>query len=173
MRVLFAGGGTAGHINPALSVADYMKEKDADFEALFIGTEHGLEKKLVPAAGYKIKYIDIRGFDRKHILRNFAVLYKYLALNRHRTQVFLGTGFSINMLRYEYSFRYTPQNVGPAVQAFDLPVFPFRLEIDYTISNSVRFGLLGGIHFEPDDGFNGKYAGVRLGYLIRQNVREN
>lgn len=76
MRVLFAGGGTAGHINPALSVADYMKEKDADFEALFIGTEHGLEKKLVPAAGYKIKYIDIRGFDRKHILRNFAVLYK-------------------------------------------------------------------------------------------------
>ena len=104
---------------------------------------------------------------------NFAVLYKYLALNRHRTQVFLGTGFSINMLRYEYSFRYTPQNVGPAVQAFDLPVFPFRIEIDYSLSKSVRFGLLGGLHFEPDDGFNGKYVGVRLGYLIRQNVREN
>lgn len=76
MRVLFAGGGTAGHINPALSVADYMKENNSDFEALFIGTERGLEKRLVPAGGYKIRYIDIRGFDRKHLLKNFAVLYK-------------------------------------------------------------------------------------------------
>ena len=58
MRVLFAGGGTAGHINPAISIADYIKSKEDDFEALFIGTERGLEKKLVPAAGYKIKYID-------------------------------------------------------------------------------------------------------------------
>ena len=74
MRILFAGGGTAGHINPALSVADYMKENNSDFEALFIGTERGLEKRLVPAGGYKIRYIDIRGFDRKHLLKNFAVL---------------------------------------------------------------------------------------------------
>ena len=65
MKILFAGGGTAGHINPAISIADYMKEKEEDFEALFIGTNRGLEKKLVPAAGYKIKYIDICGFDRK------------------------------------------------------------------------------------------------------------
>ncbi|MBO5059734.1 MAG: undecaprenyldiphospho-muramoylpentapeptide beta-N-acetylglucosaminyltransferase [Clostridia bacterium] len=76
MKVLFAGGGTAGHINPALSIADYMKEKEEDFEALFIGTERGLEKKLVPAAGYKIRYIDIRGFDRKNLLKNISVLYK-------------------------------------------------------------------------------------------------
>lgn len=76
MKVLFAGGGTAGHINPALSVADYMKEHEEDFEALFIGTERGLEKKLVPADGYRIKYIDIRGFDRKHLLKNISVLYK-------------------------------------------------------------------------------------------------
>lgn len=76
MRVLFAGGGTAGHINPALSVADYMKEKEGDLEALFIGTERGLEKRLVPAAGYKIKYIDIRGFNRKNLLKNVSVLYK-------------------------------------------------------------------------------------------------
>ena len=76
MRILFAGGGTAGHINPAISVADYMKEKDANFEALFIGTKRGLETKLVPSAGYKIKYIDICGFDRKHLLKNVSVLYK-------------------------------------------------------------------------------------------------
>lgn len=78
MRVLFAGGGTAGHINPAISVADYIKSREDDFEALFIGTERGLEKKLVPAAGYKIKYIDIRGFDRKNMLKNISVVAKLL-----------------------------------------------------------------------------------------------
>lgn len=76
MRVLFAGGGTAGHINPAISIADYIKSKEEDFEALFVGTERGLEKKLVPASGYKIKYIDIRGFDRKNMLKNVSVLLK-------------------------------------------------------------------------------------------------
>ncbi len=78
MRVLFAGGGTGGHINPAISVANYMKSKDESFEALFVGTERGLEKKLVPAAGYDIKYIDIRGFDRKNLLKNFAVIKKLM-----------------------------------------------------------------------------------------------
>lgn len=78
MRVLFAGGGTAGHINPAISIADYIKGKEEDFEALFIGTERGLEKKLVPAAGYKIKYIDIRGFDRKNLLKNVSVVMKLI-----------------------------------------------------------------------------------------------
>lgn len=76
MRILFAGGGTAGHINPALSVADYMKAKSKDFEALFVGTKRGLETKLVPASGYEIKYIDICGFDRKNLLKNVSVIYK-------------------------------------------------------------------------------------------------
>ena len=76
MRVIFAGGGTGGHINPALSIADYIKEKEPEFEALFIGTERGLEKKLVPKAGYNIEYIDIRGIDRRNLLKNFEVLKK-------------------------------------------------------------------------------------------------
>lgn len=76
MKVLFAGGGTGGHINPAISIADYIKEKETDFEALFVGTQHGLEKKLVPKAGYNIEYIDICGFDRKNLLKNISVLKK-------------------------------------------------------------------------------------------------
>lgn len=76
MRVLFAGGGTGGHINPAISIADYARSRDKDFEALFIGTKKGLETKLVPKAGYDIKYIEIEGFDRRHLLRNFGVLKK-------------------------------------------------------------------------------------------------
>ena len=82
MRVLFAGGGTGGHINPAISIADYAALKDKDFEALFIGTESGMETRLVPKAGYKLRCIDIAGFDRKHLLRNVSVLRKLVKSRR-------------------------------------------------------------------------------------------
>lgn len=83
MRVIFAGGGTGGHINPAISIADYARSQDKDFEALFIGTEKGLEKKLVPDAGYKIEYIDIQGFDRSHLLSNIKTLEKlFISVNK-------------------------------------------------------------------------------------------
>ena len=78
MRVIFAGGGTGGHINPAISIADYAKSQDSDFSALFIGTERGLENKLVPKAGYDIKYIDIAGFNRKNLLKNISVIKKLI-----------------------------------------------------------------------------------------------
>lgn len=78
MRVIFAGGGTGGHINPAISIADYAKTHDKNFEALFIGTHKGLETKLVPKAGYKIEYIDIEGFDRRNMLKNVGVMKKLI-----------------------------------------------------------------------------------------------
>lgn len=73
MRVIFAGGGTGGHINPAISIADYVKAREDEFEAVFVGTERGLEKKLVPNAGYDIRYIDVEGFDRKNMLKNVKI----------------------------------------------------------------------------------------------------
>lgn len=78
MRVIFAGGGTGGHINPAVSIADYVKNRDEDFEALFIGTEKGLEKKLIPALGYNIEYIDVQGFDRSHLFKNVKTIEKLI-----------------------------------------------------------------------------------------------
>lgn len=81
MKLVFAGGGTGGHINPALSIADYVKSKDSKAEALFIGTRRGLETKLVPAAGYDIRYIDISGFDRKNMLKNIDVMKKLVKAN--------------------------------------------------------------------------------------------
>ena len=78
MRVVFAGGGTGGHINPALSIAGYAAENDENFEALFIGTKRGLETKLVPQAGYDIEYIDIEGFNRKNMLKNISVVRKLI-----------------------------------------------------------------------------------------------
>ncbi len=78
MRVIFAGGGTAGHINPAISIADYAKSRDKGFEALFIGTKSGLETKLVPKAGYKLELIEIEGFSRKNMLKNVKVVTELL-----------------------------------------------------------------------------------------------
>ncbi len=64
MKFLFATGGTAGHINPALATADYLRQNHPEAEFLFIGTADHMEARLVPAAGFDFKTIDISGFRR-------------------------------------------------------------------------------------------------------------
>lgn len=64
MRIIFAGGGTAGHINPALAIAGYIKSKEPDTQILFIGNRDGMEQTLVKKAGFEIKPIVISGFKR-------------------------------------------------------------------------------------------------------------
>ena len=64
MKFLFATGGTAGHINPAIAVASYLREQYPDSGILFIGTADHMESRLVPNAGFDFKTIDIRGFRR-------------------------------------------------------------------------------------------------------------
>lgn len=70
MRVLLTGGGTAGHINPALAMAGYLCEKEPDTEILYVGNKGGMEERLVAAAGYDFKPIRISGFQRKLTLEN-------------------------------------------------------------------------------------------------------
>ena len=65
MKILFAGGGTAGHINPALAIAGYVREKNPDADILFVGNRGGMEETLVPKAGFKMEFITISGFQRK------------------------------------------------------------------------------------------------------------
>lgn len=64
MKILFAAGGTAGHINPALAVASYIREKYPEAQILFVGTKEHIESRLVPNAGFDFKTIDISGFRR-------------------------------------------------------------------------------------------------------------
>lgn len=70
MKVLFAGGGTAGHINPALAIAGYLREMDPGVEILYIGAKGGMEERLVPAAGFPFRSITISGFQRKLSFKN-------------------------------------------------------------------------------------------------------
>lgn len=74
-RILISGGGTGGHIFPALSIANALKER-LDCEILFVGADNRMEMERVPAAGYDIKGLPVAGFDRKHLLRNIGVLLK-------------------------------------------------------------------------------------------------
>ena len=77
-RVIISGGGTGGHIFPAVSIANAIKEQYPDAEILFVGAEGRMEMQRVPAAGYKIIGLPVAGFDRKHLLRNIGVLVKLL-----------------------------------------------------------------------------------------------
>lgn len=65
MKILFAGGGTAGHINPALAIAGYVRSKNPDAEILFVGNKGGMEETLVPKAGFDFAPITISGFKRQ------------------------------------------------------------------------------------------------------------
>lgn len=75
-RIIISGGGTGGHIFPAVSIANAIKAKHPDTEVLFVGALGRMEMQRVPAAGYKIEGLPICGFDRKNLLRNFSVLLK-------------------------------------------------------------------------------------------------
>ena len=78
MRILLAGGGTAGHINPALAIADYAVASDPDTKILFVGTQRGLESTLVPKAGYDIKYVKVQGLSKKLTIDNIKSFFNML-----------------------------------------------------------------------------------------------
>ncbi len=82
LRIIISGGGTGGHIFPAISIANAIKAKRPETEILFVGAEGRMEMQRVPDAGYEIKGLPICGFDRKHLLRNISVLFKILKSQR-------------------------------------------------------------------------------------------
>lgn len=78
LRIIISGGGTGGHIFPAVSIANAIKEQHPDAEILFVGAEGRMEMQRVPATGYKIIGLPIAGFNRKNLLKNFSVLIKII-----------------------------------------------------------------------------------------------
>lgn len=99
-RIIFAAGGTGGHIYPAIAVADELKKINPEIEILFIGAKGRIEEKIVPNCGYKLRTIDIKGFKRSLSLQNINVTLKLLKalreskkiLKEFKPQVVFGTG---------------------------------------------------------------------------------
>ena len=82
LRIIISGGGTGGHIFPAVSIANAIKELRPDTEILFVGAEGRMEMHRVPAAGYPIKGLPVAGFDRKNLFKNIPVLIKLFKSQR-------------------------------------------------------------------------------------------
>ena len=76
MKVLLSGGGTGGHVYPAIAIANKIKEEESKSEIIFIGTNRGLENDLVPRAGYELKTIDAYGLSIKPSIESLKRLYK-------------------------------------------------------------------------------------------------
>jgi UDP-N-acetylglucosamine--N-acetylmuramyl-(pentapeptide) pyrophosphoryl-undecaprenol N-acetylglucosamine transferase len=93
MKLLFAGGGTAGHINPALAIAGYIREKEPDTQILYIGAKGGMEERLVPEAGFRFKSIEISGFQRKpswnNLKKNVKTAVRILTASREARRILL------------------------------------------------------------------------------------
>src|ERR1044071_6887529 len=72
-RIIIAGGGTGGHIFPAIAIANALKEQHPGIELLFVGARDRMEMEKVPQAGYKIEGIDIAGFNRSSLIKNIGL----------------------------------------------------------------------------------------------------
>ena len=77
-KIVISGGGTGGHIFPALAIANEIKKRNPNAEILFVGAEGKMEMEKVPAAGYKIVGLPIIGLQRKLTLKNLALPFKLL-----------------------------------------------------------------------------------------------
>lgn len=119
MRVIFTGGGTGGHIYPIMAIIERLKERNIcqNDEILFVGTKKGLESRIVPAAGVNFKTIEIQGFNRKHLLKNFKTIELFLKATKEARKILenfqpdlvLGTGGYVSgALVYEAAKMHIP-----------------------------------------------------------------
>src|SRR5699024_11232947 len=77
-KIIIAGGGTGGHVFPAIAIARALQRKDRDIEILFVGAKGKMEMRKVPEAGFEIEGLDIAGMNRSSILKNLTLPFKVL-----------------------------------------------------------------------------------------------
>lgn len=100
MKILITGGGTGGHIYPALAFVNYVKEQDPKTEFLYVGTENGLENRIVPEYDIPFETIRIQGFKRSLSPQNFRTVYLFITsirkarklINEFKPDIVIGTG---------------------------------------------------------------------------------
>lgn len=166
MKVLLAGGGTGGHINPALAIASIIKEHKPDTEFLFAGTPNGMESKLIPESGYNFTPIKVAGFQRritlKNIKRNCQAI-AYLATSGSRAKaiikefqpdIAIGTGGYVSgpvirmAAKMGVATAIHEQNAYPGVtnkilaKEVDKVMLTVKEALDY-MDNSVNYSITG------------------------------
>ncbi len=170
-RVIIAGGGTGGHIFPALAIANALKKKEPDMDILFVGAKGKMEMEKVPEAGYPIEGIDIAGYNRSSLLKNFALPYKLVKsflqvkniFKTFKPQAAIGVGgySSFPVLRY--------------AQAIGIPTFIHESN-SYAGKSNMLLGKKATRIFTASDGMEKFFPSDRLlqtGNPVRKNVVTN
>jgi UDP-N-acetylglucosamine--N-acetylmuramyl-(pentapeptide) pyrophosphoryl-undecaprenol N-acetylglucosamine transferase len=170
-RIIIAGGGTGGHIFPALAIANALKKKEPDMEILFVGANGKMEMEKVPEAGYPITGIDIAGYNRSSLIKNFTLPYKliksFLQVKRifktFKPQAAFGVGgySSFPVLRY--------------AQAKGIPTFIHESN-SYAGKSNILLGKKATRIFTASDGMEKFFPTDHLlqtGNPVRKNVVAN
>ena len=100
LKVILTGGGSGGHVNPALAIADIIKSKEPDSEIIFIGTKKGIENRLVGKEGYTVRHVEARGFDRSLSPKNLLAAWYFVSspikakkiIKEFKPDIVIGTG---------------------------------------------------------------------------------
>lgn len=100
MKAIFCGGGTSGHVNPAVNIAETLKKRIPETEIMFIGTQHGIESTLIPKLGYPIEFVEVSGFSRRLTLKNIKAAWHAFTsvgeakkiIKKFKPDVVIGTG---------------------------------------------------------------------------------
>lgn len=100
MKIIISGGGTGGHIYPAVTIAKHIQRQCSEAEIVFVGTREGLERDIVPRYGFRLEFVEVSGFSRKLGLDTFKSLYKlcrglldaFRLLGKVRPELVIGTG---------------------------------------------------------------------------------
>jgi UDP-N-acetylglucosamine--N-acetylmuramyl-(pentapeptide) pyrophosphoryl-undecaprenol N-acetylglucosamine transferase len=156
LKILLAGGGTAGHINPALAIAGYVLKRRPDSQIAFVGTKEGMEADLVPKEGYKIYYADVRGFKRKLSAYNLGAAVRVVTslfdakkiLNDFKPDIVIGTGGYVSgpvlymAAKEGYKTAIHEQNVFPGFTSRVLSRYVDRVMISF--DDSRRYFKNGG-----------------------------
>lgn len=172
MRILVSGGGTAGHINPAIAIAKRM-QREYDAEILFIGKKEGMEQTLVPKEGFKIEAIEVEGLIRKLTPKNIVVAAKYLKaiqdakkiIKNFAPDVVVGTG------------GYVCAPVLTAANSLKIPVLVHEQNVfpGMAVKMAARFADCVAISFEDTVKYvneRAKSVCVLTGNPLRENMTE-
>jgi UDP-N-acetylglucosamine--N-acetylmuramyl-(pentapeptide) pyrophosphoryl-undecaprenol N-acetylglucosamine transferase len=170
-RIIIAGGGTGGHIFPALAIANALKKKEPDMDILFVGAKGKMEMEKIPEAGYPIKGIDIAGYNRSSLTKNFSLPYKLIKsffqvkniFRSFRPQAAIGVGgySTYPVLRY--------------AQAKGIPSFIHESN-SFAGKANMMLGKKATRIFAASDGMEKFFPAARLLYTgnpVRKNVVAN